>query len=98
MAIPLIVLPPSRPKYNGGVERGNRTFREEFDARRDLLADTIGAIRSELAKGVEKYGHLAPAQCSDRPHANSVYQCQPLNQYQPLQGPGVSNHLNHYSC
>ncbi|MEE9273671.1 MAG: hypothetical protein V3U57_10475, partial [Robiginitomaculum sp.] len=24
--IPLIVLPPSRPTYNGGVERGNRTF------------------------------------------------------------------------
>jgi putative transposase len=28
--IPLYVLPPKRPQYNGGVERGNRTFREEF--------------------------------------------------------------------
>jgi len=26
--IPLIVLPPASPKYNGGVERANRTFRE----------------------------------------------------------------------
>jgi hypothetical protein len=25
--IPLIVLPPSKPTYNGGVERGNRIFR-----------------------------------------------------------------------
>ena len=28
--IPLIVLPPAKPTYNGGVERGNKTFREEF--------------------------------------------------------------------
>lgn len=27
LEIPLIVLPPSKPTYNGGVERGNRTFR-----------------------------------------------------------------------
>ncbi len=25
MKIPLIVLPPKKPEYNGGVERGNRT-------------------------------------------------------------------------
>jgi hypothetical protein len=30
LEIPLIVLPPRRPDYNGGVERGNRTFREDF--------------------------------------------------------------------
>ena len=28
--IPLLVLPPANPKYNGGVERANRTFREGF--------------------------------------------------------------------
>ena len=28
--IPLYVLPPKRPQYNGGVERGNRIFKEEF--------------------------------------------------------------------
>ena len=30
LSIPLHVLPPSRPTYNGGVERGNPTFKEEF--------------------------------------------------------------------
>jgi hypothetical protein len=30
LEIPLIVRPPRRPDYNGGVERGNRIFREEF--------------------------------------------------------------------
>ena len=63
LAIPLIVLPPSRPKYNGGVERGNRIFKEEFYYRRDLLADTITDMRIELAKGLDKYN-------SYRPHKN----------------------------
>ena len=52
--IPLIVLPPARLKYDGGVERGNRTFREEFYACRDLIADSIGAMRFELRKAVGK--------------------------------------------
>jgi len=42
------------------VERGNRTFREEFYACRDLLADSIGAIRFELKKAVEKYNSYRP--------------------------------------
>ena len=61
--IPLYVLPPKRPQFNGGVERGNRTFREEFYARGDLLADSIGAFRYELKKAVSKYN-------SYRPHFN----------------------------
>jgi putative transposase len=60
MEIPLIVLPPARPKYNGGVERGNRTFREEFYACRDLIADSIGAMRFKLRKSVEKYNTFRP--------------------------------------
>jgi hypothetical protein len=36
LKVPLYVLPPSRPQYNGGVERGNRIFREEFYARKDI--------------------------------------------------------------
>jgi putative transposase len=48
--IELYVLPPRRPQYNGGVERGNRTFREEFYSRPNLLADSIGAMRYELTK------------------------------------------------
>ncbi|GHS93633.1 hypothetical protein AGMMS49949_06980 [Alphaproteobacteria bacterium] len=30
LGISLYVLPPRWPDPNGGVERGNRTFREEF--------------------------------------------------------------------
>ena len=60
MKIPLIVLPPARAKYNGGVERGNRTFREEFYYCRDLMADSIGDIRFELTKAVEKYNTFRP--------------------------------------
>ena len=63
IGIKLFVLPPKRPQYNGGVERGNRTFREEFYARRDMLADSVGAINHELQKAVHKYN-------SYRPHAN----------------------------
>ncbi|MEE9272865.1 MAG: integrase core domain-containing protein, partial [Robiginitomaculum sp.] len=58
--IPLIVLPPSRPTYNGGVERGNRTFKEEFYYKRDLLADSIGAMRFEQKKAVQKYNTYRP--------------------------------------
>jgi len=60
LQIPLIVLPPSKPTYNGGVERGNRIFREEFYARNDILADSIGAFRAELAKAVRKYNTYRP--------------------------------------
>ena len=58
--IPLIVLPPSKPTYNGGVERGNRIFREEFYARNDILADSVGAFRAELTKALNKYNTYRP--------------------------------------
>lgn len=60
LGIPLIVLPPRKPEYNGGVERGNRTFREEFYCRSNLLADSIGAMRAELRKATEKYNAYRP--------------------------------------
>lgn len=60
IAIPLIVLPPKRPTYNGGVERGNRTFQEEFYFQPNLLADTIGAMRHELRKALAKYNSYRP--------------------------------------
>lgn len=60
LAIPLIVLPPAKPKYNGGVERGNRIFREEFYEREDLLADSIDAFRCDLRKAVKKYNTYRP--------------------------------------
>lgn len=58
--IALFVLPPSRPQYNGGVERGNRTFREEFYSNRNVLADSLGELRHELSKAVTKYNTYRP--------------------------------------
>jgi putative transposase len=60
LGIELIVLPPAKPTYNGGVERGNRIFREEFYARRDMLADSVCGIRAELKKAVNKYNTYRP--------------------------------------
>lgn len=58
--IPLYVLPPSRPQYNGGVERGNRIFREEFYARKDLLANSLRELRDDLDKALNKYNSYRP--------------------------------------
>jgi len=58
--IKLFVLPPKRPQWNGGVERGNRIFREEFYARRDLLADSLGDLRFHLKKALKKYNSYRP--------------------------------------
>jgi transposase InsO family protein len=41
LRIPLLVLPPARPQYNGGVERSNRIFREEFYAGINMMEDTV---------------------------------------------------------
>lgn len=60
LGIPLIVLPPKKPTYNGGVERGNRIFREEFYNQHNLLADSIGSMRFELSKAVSKYNSYRP--------------------------------------
>lgn len=58
--IPLIVLPPQKPEYNGGVERGNRTFREEFYSQSSLLEDSVRGIQAELCKAVSKYNSYRP--------------------------------------
>ena len=47
--IPLYVLPPKRPQYNGGIERGNRPFREEFYNQKNLLADSKQRLRYKLS-------------------------------------------------
>jgi transposase InsO family protein len=58
--IPLIVLPPASPKYNGGVERSNGIFRTEFYNNPRLLEDSIQGIRRELLKTVDKYNNFRP--------------------------------------
>jgi putative transposase len=63
LGIPLLVLPPRKPQYNGGVERGNRTFQEEFYENPTLLADSIGHMRYELSNALNIYN-------SYRPHFN----------------------------
>jgi putative transposase len=68
--IELYVLPPKKPQYNGGVQRGNHTFREEFYAKRDMTVDSARTINFELQKAVHKYN-------SYRPNAN-------LNMMTPL--------------
>ncbi|WP_331256306.1 integrase core domain-containing protein [Candidatus Bealeia paramacronuclearis] len=60
LGIPLIVLPPQKPTYNGGVERGNRIFREEFYNQNNLLADSIASMRFELSQAVSKYNSYRP--------------------------------------
>jgi transposase InsO family protein len=60
LGLELIVLPPAKPKYNGGVERGNRTFREEFYNRPDLLEDSVRGIQAQLSKAVTKYNTYSP--------------------------------------
>jgi transposase InsO family protein len=60
LGYPLIVLPPRKPEYNGGVERGNRTFREEFYSRTDILEDSVRGIQAALSKAVVKYNTYRP--------------------------------------
>ena len=58
--LPLFVLPPKRPQFNGGVERGNRIFRDDFYSRKDLLADSVGHIKGLLQQAVHKYNSFRP--------------------------------------
>ena len=59
LGVELYVLPPSRPQYNGGVERGNRTFREEFYAK-PILAESLGEFKYHLDQAVQKYNSYRP--------------------------------------
>ena len=60
LKLKLEVLPPSKPTYNGGVERANRTFREDFYDEPETIADSIGALRFDLKNAVAKYNTYRP--------------------------------------
>lgn len=60
LGIPLNVLPPRKPQYNGGVERGNRTFREEFYNQDSLLEDSVRGMQASLNKALLKYNTYRP--------------------------------------
>lgn len=59
--IRLFVLPPSSPKLNGCVERGNRTHREEFYEVYDLEW-TAGQLRPDLLNWETIYNTVRPHQ------------------------------------
>jgi putative transposase len=61
-SIPLFVLPPKRPQWNGGVERGNRTFREDFYASDRFIPGSIGEVRRQLGIAQLKYNSYRPHQ------------------------------------
>jgi len=71
--IGLFVLPPSKPTNNGGVELGNRTFKEEFYCCNDLLAYSIGAIRYELKQAVLKYNTNWPHKTRPETHQWHIF-------------------------
>ena len=60
--IPLYVLPPKRPQWNGGVERGNRTFREDFYASDKFIPGSISEVRQQLSCAISKYNSYRPHQ------------------------------------
>lgn len=64
-AIPLYVLPPKRPQYNGGVERMNRTMRDDLYARKDLLANNVTEFRDVVKQATHTYNHYRPHQALD---------------------------------
>jgi transposase InsO family protein len=57
--IRVFVLPPSSPKLNGCVERGNRTHREEFYEVYDLEW-TVAGLRPDLLKWESVYNTVRP--------------------------------------
>ncbi len=60
-SVPLYVLPPRRPQYNGNVERMNGTTRTEFYT---LYANTssLHALRNKLQKYDKLYNFIRPHQ------------------------------------
>lgn len=62
LGIPLFVLPPKRPQWNGGVERGNRTFREDLYASDNFIPGGVGEVRRQVATAQHKYNSYRPHQ------------------------------------
>lgn len=75
--IPLFVIPPKSPEYNGIVERTNGSAKYEFYASY-LGPLNLIAIRSKLQKFAHKYNHF-------RPHQTLLY-LTPMQYYQSLGG------------
>lgn len=63
--IELFVLPPNSPKLNGGVERINRTWREEFYDFYDDLPENILQLNSRLKQDQHFYNNQRPLRALD---------------------------------
>jgi transposase InsO family protein len=85
LKIPLIALPPARPKYNGGVKRFNRTLREEFWSK-NFASVSIKDMNDELQKYVEKYNNF-------RPH-NSLHGMTPMEYINSTCGRHNQSHMS----
>ena len=59
LGIPLFVLPPRRPQYNGVVERGHRTVKYEFYYQLHNI-NTLSVLRGKLHKFTEFYNTFRP--------------------------------------
>lgn len=46
--------------YNGGVERANRTFQDEFYYDPRMQEDTVRGVQAELTKALHKYNLYRP--------------------------------------
>jgi transposase len=83
LGIPLFVLPPRSPEYNGNVERGNSTVKYEFYVQ---YTGPLGlhVLRKNLQKYVGSYN-------SYRPH-QALQNLTPLQYYQQTWG-GTQSHM-----
>ena len=63
---------PQNPNMGGGVERANRTFREDFYDEPKILAGSIGALRFEPTKSRPNLQRISPPPCIGRAHPNGV--------------------------
>ena len=82
--IPLFVLPPRSPEYNGHVERGNATVKYEFYYRYDDPKG-LGCIQKSLQKFVDFYNGF-------RPHQALQY-LTPLQYYKKLTNGDLQSHM-----
>jgi putative transposase len=70
--IELFLNPPRHPQLNGGVERSNRTHREEFYEVEDVSLD-VGEHNTQLAKYEYLHNYIRPHRSLDMQTPNEYY-------------------------
>jgi hypothetical protein len=82
--LPLYVLPPRSPEYNGAVERSNGTAKYEFYYQYDS-DPKLHALRKKLKKFTHFYNH-------SRPH-QGIGLLTPYQFYEEIRNRGVQSHM-----